>query len=43
MKNKILAQQHYIPVYKFKVYRESRNFFPSSDKFYKNSKVYQFM
>ena len=36
-KKKILAQQHYIPIYKFKVYKESRNNFFGSEKFFKNS------
>ena len=36
-KNKILAQQHYIPIYKYKVYKESKNFYHGADKFYKNS------
>ena len=37
MKNKILAQQHYIPIYKFKVYKGSINSFVGSEKFFKNS------
>lgn len=37
MKNKILAQQHYIPIYKFKVYKKNKNNFIGSEKFYKNS------
>ena len=37
MKNNILAQQHYIPIYKFKVYREDLNYFPCTEKFFKNS------
>ena len=36
-KKKILAQKHYIPIYKFKVYKESRYNFVGSEKFFKNS------
>ena len=37
IKNNILAQQHYIPIYRFKVCRENKNNFPGSEKFYKNT------
>jgi dTDP-4-amino-4,6-dideoxygalactose transaminase len=37
MRNKILAQQHYIPIYKFKVYKESPNNFLGAEKFFKNT------
>ena len=37
LKNKIFAQQHYIPIYKFKVYREGIKNFIGSEKFFKNS------
>ena len=37
IKNKILVQQHYIPIYKFKIYKKKNNLFPGSDKFFKNS------
>lgn len=38
LKNKhILAQQHYIPIYKFKVYKELINNFSGAEKFFKNT------
>ena len=37
VKNKVLAQQHYIPIYKFKIYNNIFGDYPGSDKFYKNS------
>ena len=37
IKNNILAQQHYIPIYKFRVYKETSNHFPGSEKYFKNS------
>ena len=37
LKNKILVQQHYIPIYKFKVYKQNKNSFVGSEKFFKNS------
>lgn len=37
IKHKILAQQHYIPIYKFKIYKESGKYFPGSKKYFKNS------
>ena len=37
IKHKILAQQHYIPIYKFKIYKESAKHFPGSKKYFKNS------
>ena len=37
-KNKgILAQQHYIPIYNFSVYKEKKTFLTNSEKYYKNS------
>ena len=35
--NHILAQQHYIPIYKFKVYKELINNFPGVESFFKNT------
>ena len=35
--NNILAQQHYIPVYKYKVYKESINDFKGSKKYFNNA------
>ncbi len=37
MKNKILSQQHYIPIYKFKVYNESTIKYFGSEKFFKKT------
>ena len=37
IKKNILAQQHYIPIYKFRVYKETSNHFPGSEKYFKNS------
>lgn len=37
MKNNILAQQHYIPLYKFKVFNGNDKNFPDSEKYFKNS------
>jgi len=37
VRNKILSQQHYIPVYKFDVYKEKKTFFPGAEKFYENT------
>ena len=37
VKHNILAQQHYIPIYRFKVYNGSLKNYPGSEKFYKNS------
>ena len=37
MKNNILAQQHYIPIYKFKVYEERDKNFVDSEKYIKNT------
>ena len=36
-KNNILAQQHYIPIYKFSIYGKNVNHFPGSENFFKNS------
>ena len=36
-RNKILAQQHYIPIYKFKVYKEKNNNFPGSENYFKKT------
>jgi len=37
IKNNISAQQHYIPIYKFKVHKKISNDFPGSEKYFKNS------
>ena len=37
VRHNILAQQHYIPIYRFKVYKGSSKNYPGSEKFYKNS------
>jgi len=37
LKNKIISQQHYIPIYKFSVYNEMKNSFKDSNKYYENS------
>ena len=37
VKNNILAQQHYIPIYKFSVYKERLKNYPGSEKYFKNS------
>ena len=37
IENKILAQQHYIPIYKFDIYKEKKIYFPGSENFYKNT------
>mgnify|MGYP001207523672 CR=1 FL=1 len=37
VEKKILAQQHYIPIYKFKVYKERPNKFLGAEKFFKNA------
>ncbi|MDB3938901.1 DegT/DnrJ/EryC1/StrS aminotransferase family protein [Candidatus Pelagibacter sp.] len=36
-KNKIIAQQHYIPIYKFKIYNEKKTLFHTSEKYINNS------
>ncbi len=37
-KNRIYLQQHYIPIYKFKIYgSKPKNEFENSDYYYKNS------
>ncbi len=36
-KNKILAQFHYIPIYKFSVYKENQIKFNGAEKYFKNS------
>lgn len=35
--NNIIAQQHYIPIYKFSVYNKQRSGFSGSEKYFKNS------
>ena len=35
--NNIIAQQHYIPIYKFSVYNKQRSGFLGSEKYFKNS------
>ena len=37
VKNNIYAQQHYIPIYKFKIYKKTSNHFFGSEKYFKNS------
>ena len=37
IKHKIIAQQHYVPIYKFSIYKEERNSYPGSEKYFKNS------
>ena len=37
VKHNILAQQHYIPIYKFKIYEENKYNFLGSNKYFKNS------
>ena len=37
LNNKIIVQQHYIPIYKFSIYNEKIFSFKDSDKYYKNS------
>ena len=37
IKHKIIAQQHYVPVYKFSIYKEEKNSYPGSEKYFKNS------
>ena len=36
-KNRILAQYHYIPIYKFSTYSEKKYNFPGSEKYFENS------
>ncbi len=35
--NKIISQQHYIPIYEFSISKESKFNFPGAEKYYKNS------
>ena len=35
--NNILAQQHYIPIYKFKICKDNKYYFPGSEKYYENT------
>ena len=35
--NKIISQQHYIPIYEFSVFKESKFTFPGAEKYSKNS------
>lgn len=37
VKNKILPQQHYIPINKFKIYKEKQKFFSGAEKFFRNT------
>lgn len=37
IKHNIFAQQHYIPIYKFKIFKETKNYFSGSENFYNNS------
>ena len=36
-KKNIMAQQHYIPIYEFSIYKEKVSHFPGSKKYFKNS------
>ena len=36
-KNRIISQQHYIPIYKFSIYKERKFNFSGSDKYFSNS------
>ena len=35
--NNIITQQHYIPIYKFRAYKENSRYFPGAEKFFDNS------
>ncbi len=35
--NKIIVQQHYIPIYKFSIYKKKFSLYEGSEKYYKNS------
>jgi dTDP-4-amino-4,6-dideoxygalactose transaminase len=35
--NNIMAQQHYIPIYKFSIYGRNSNGFSGSEKYFNNS------
>ena len=37
VENKILAQQHYIPIYKFSIYNDNLNHYFGAEKFFRNS------
>lgn len=37
LKNKIISQQHYIPIYKFTAFKESKQIFPGADSYFENS------
>jgi dTDP-4-amino-4,6-dideoxygalactose transaminase len=37
VKNKILPQQHYIPINKFNIYKEKQKFFSGAEKFFRNT------
>jgi len=37
LNNKIITQQHYIPIYKFSIYNEKKKSFPASEKYINNS------
>lgn len=37
IRNKILAQQHYIPIYKFTIYNKKKIIFTGAESYYKNS------
>ena len=43
MKNKIMAQQHYIPIYEFSIYKKKKFFFHWCRKILKTFLVYLFM
>jgi len=35
--HKIISQQHYIPIYKFSIYKGNKSDFPGSEKYFRNS------
>ncbi len=35
--HKIIAQQHYIPIYKFSIYKNKIKYYPGSEKYFKNA------
>lgn len=37
LKHKIFLQQHYIPIYKFNVFNEKKDFYPGCEKYFDNS------
>jgi len=35
--HKIISQQHYIPIYKFSIYKSKKSSFPGSEQYFRNS------